>query len=46
MKDIEDFKDEWRNEADSEMKTYMIRAERNCFATRVYGDSALQRIYK
>ena len=28
MKDTEDFKDEWRNEADSEMKTYMIRAER------------------
>tara|TARA_R100000781_G_scaffold60916_1_gene38924 strand:+ start:3130 stop:3414 length:285 start_codon:yes stop_codon:yes gene_type:complete len=28
MKDIEDFKDEWRNEADSEMKTYIIRAEK------------------
>jgi len=28
MKDIEDFKDEWRNEADSEMKTYMIRCEK------------------
>jgi len=28
MKDIEDFKDGWRNEADSEMKTYMIRCEK------------------
>ena len=28
MKDIEDFKDEWRNEADSEMKTYIIRCEK------------------
>ena len=28
MKDIEDFKDEWRNEDDSEMKTYAIRAEK------------------
>ena len=28
MKDIEDFKDEWRNEADSEMETYIIRAEK------------------
>ena len=28
MKDIEDFKDEWRNETDSEMETYIIRAEK------------------
>ena len=28
MKNIEDFKNEWKNEVESEMDTYIIRAER------------------
>jgi hypothetical protein len=42
MKDIEDFKDEWRNEADSEMDTYIIRAEKKLVGYYVVKTKSLE----